>query len=62
MAERQQHPGAVEDYTVPFLVSFCVLVFIVLFAIWAVLGFLWMLFSAWIASRGLARIDPDSSG
>ena len=62
MSERQQHPGAVEDYTVPFLVSFCALVFIVLFAIWAVLGLLWVLFSAWLAARGLERIDPNSSG
>lgn len=62
MSDRQHHPGSVEDYTTPFLVSFCVLVLVVLFAIWAVLGLLWVLFSAWLASRGLDRMRPNSSG
>ena len=36
--ERQTYPGTVQDYTNAFLASFGVIIFIVLFAIWAVWG------------------------
>jgi hypothetical protein len=57
MKDRQDHPGRVEDYTTPFLVSFFVLVFIALFAIWVWAGLVWVLFCAWVATRGLARAE-----
>ena len=50
MPERQPIQP-VENYTVPFLVSFCVLVFIGLFAIWAVWGLLMAAFTGWCADR-----------
>ncbi|NKB26622.1 MAG: hypothetical protein GKR99_03240 [Rhodobacteraceae bacterium] len=57
MTERQQHPGRVEDYTMPFLVSVFVLIFIALFAIWAWAGLVWVLFCGWLAGRGLSRAE-----
>lgn len=41
------HPGRVEDFTTAFLVSFGVLVFIMLWTVSIVLGFLWALTSAY---------------
>ncbi len=52
----RQYPTEVENYTNAFLVSFGVIIFMVLFAIWAVLGLIFAgLFSA-IADR-LMTID-----
>ncbi|MBT8459268.1 MAG: hypothetical protein HKP37_12800 [Boseongicola sp.] len=36
--ERQSYPQAVENYTNAFLASFGVIVFMILFAIWAIWG------------------------
>ena len=38
--ERQTYPDAVQNYTNAFLASFGVIVFMILFAIWAVWGLL----------------------
>ena len=38
--ERQTYPDAVQNYTNAFLASFGVIVFMVLFAIWAIWGLL----------------------
>ena len=38
--QRPNYPGTVEDYTSAFLVSFGVLIFMALFAIWALWGLL----------------------
>ncbi len=57
MSDRQHRPGRVEDYTTPFLVSVFVLIFIALFALWAWAGFVWVLFSGWVATRGLTRAE-----
>jgi hypothetical protein len=45
------HIEPVEDFTVPFLVSFFVLVFIALFAIWALWGIVAACATGWLADR-----------
>ncbi|MEM8629931.1 MAG: hypothetical protein AAGF74_01720 [Pseudomonadota bacterium] len=43
--------GEAPDFTKPFLVSFGVLLFIFLFAIWAIWGLMAALFSGWSMDR-----------
>ena len=50
------HPKEVEDYTTAFLASFGVLVFMALFAIWAIWGLIMAAIVSWIADR-LMTID-----
>jgi len=54
--ERQTHPHEVEDFTNAFLASFGVIVFMVLFSIWAVAGILFVALFSWIADR-LITVD-----
>ena len=54
--ERQTHPREVEDFTNAFLASFGVIVFMVLFAIWAVAGLIFAALVSWIADR-LMTVD-----
>ena len=55
--ERPTHPVPVEDYTNAFLASFGVVVFMILFGIWAFWGFIVAGVVSWIADRlMLARI------
>ncbi|MEM9971695.1 MAG: hypothetical protein AAF762_11450 [Pseudomonadota bacterium] len=54
--ERKTHPTEVADYTNAFLASFGVLVFIALFAIWAIWGLLIAGLLSWIADR-LMTVD-----
>ena len=53
---RDDHPKEVEDYTNAFLASFGVLVFLFLFAVWAIWGLLIAGLFSWIADR-LMTID-----
>ena len=50
------HPKEVENYTAAFLASFGVLVFMALFAIWAIWGLIMAGIVSWIADR-LMTID-----
>lgn len=54
--ERPTHPQEVENYTTAFLASFGVLVFMFLFAIWAIWGLLMAGLISWIADR-LMTVD-----
>ncbi len=54
--ERPHHPQEVEDFTNAFLASFGVIVFMVLFAIWAVAGLVFAALFSWIADR-LMTVD-----
>ena len=49
-------PGTVADYTSAFLVSFGVLIFMALFAIWALWGLLVAGLVSWVADR-LMTVD-----
>lgn len=51
----RKHPGVVEDYTNAFLVSFGVVVFIALFAVWAVWGLIGAGLVSWLADRAMLR-------
>ena len=53
---RPSHPKEVENYTTAFLASFGVLVFVFLFAIWAIWGLLMAGLIGWIADR-LMTVD-----
>ncbi len=50
-SERPSHPTPVEDYTNAFLASFGVIVFMVLFAIWAIWGLIVAGVISWVADR-----------
>ncbi len=50
-SERPTHPAPVENYTSAFLASIGVIVFMVLFAIWAVWGLIVAGLVSWIADR-----------
>jgi hypothetical protein len=49
----------VEDYTNAFLVSTFCLVFMALFAIWAIWGLIAALGIGWLADRAMARLHRD---
>ena len=49
--QRNEHPTPVPDYTGAFLASFGVLVFMALFAIWAIWGLIIAGIVSWIADR-----------
>lgn len=49
--ERPSHPTPVEDYTNAFLATFGVIVFMVLFAIWAIWGLIVAGVISWVADR-----------
>ena len=51
------HPGRVENFTNAFLVCFGVLVFVMLWTISIVLGFLWALGSAYGCDKIMSRIS-----
>jgi hypothetical protein len=51
-------PGRVDDFTSAFLVSFGVLVFVLLWTISIVFGFLWAVGSAYVCDKGLSRFTP----
>lgn len=53
---KKHHNTPVENYTNAFLVSFGVLVFMVLFAIWAVWGLIVAGLVSWVADR-LMMVD-----
>lgn len=53
---RRTHPQEVENYTNAFLASFGVLVFMFLFAIWAIWGLIVAGIVSWIADR-LMTVD-----
>ena len=53
---RPEHPQPVPDYTGAFLASFGVVVFMALFAIWAIWGLIAAGIVSWIADR-LMTID-----
>ncbi len=55
MSDRSQPPGRVSDFTGAFLVSFGVLLFVLLFAIWAVWGLLAALGVGWAGERLIGR-------
>ena len=55
-------PGTVADYTSAFLVSFGVLVFMALFAIWAIWGLLVAGFVGWCADRLMTLDFRGSAG
>ncbi len=48
--------GQMEDYTGAFLVSAGCVLFMALFAIWALLGFLAALFSGYSTDRAISRL------
>lgn len=50
-SEHPTHPTPVENYTSAFLASFGVIVFMVLFAIWAFWGLIVAGLVSWIADR-----------
>ncbi|MEK6216089.1 MAG: hypothetical protein N2B03_02595 [Boseongicola sp.] len=50
-SERPTHPAPAENYTSAFLASFGVIVFMVLFAIWAIWGLIVAALVSWIADR-----------
>ena len=50
-SERPNHPTPVENYTNVFLATFGVVVFMVLFAIWALWGLIVAGLISWIADR-----------
>ena len=50
-SERPSHPTPVENYTNAFLATFGVVVFMVLFAIWALWGLIVAGLISWIADR-----------
>ena len=54
--ERPSHPQEVENYTTAFLASFGVIIFMALFAIWAIWGLLIAGLLSWIADR-LMTVD-----
>ena len=56
MSERR-YPGEAPDFTNAFLWSFAMIVFMALFAIVALFGFVWMLATAWCADRLMRRIS-----
>jgi len=49
----------VQDFTSAFLVSTFVLVFMALFAIWAIWGLIAALGTGWLAHMSLARLGRD---
>ncbi|MGI9391237.1 MAG: hypothetical protein ACR2O1_14365 [Boseongicola sp.] len=53
-SERPSHPTPVEDYTNAFLATFGVIVFMVLFAIWAIWGLIVAGVVSWVADRLMA--------
>lgn len=53
----RDHPGRVEDFTDAFLVSFGVLLFIMLWTVNIVLGFIWALTSAYGCDKLVSRIN-----
>ncbi|MEM9432662.1 MAG: hypothetical protein AAGA12_01970 [Pseudomonadota bacterium] len=55
-----RHIREVEDYTVPFLVAFCVLIFIGLFTLWAMFGYAVSLLSGYVMHRVIARLPRRS--
>ena len=55
MSDRN-HPGRVEDFTNAFLVCFGVLLFIMLWTVSIVLGFIWALTSAYGCDKVVSRI------
>ncbi|MGI9393095.1 MAG: hypothetical protein ACR2OY_00475 [Boseongicola sp.] len=57
-SERPTHPTPVENYTNAFLASFGVIVFMVLFAIWAIWGLIVAGVVSWVADR-LLTIGSD---
>ncbi len=59
---RPEHPGEVEDFTNAFLVSFGVIVFIALWAVSVILGFIWALMSAYGTDKALSRWSRRRSG
>lgn len=62
MRGNRGHIGRVEDYTVPFLVSFYVLVLLGLCTIWAVSGYPMALFVCLITHVGLGRLIARRAG
>lgn len=54
--QERRHPDPVEDYTVPFLVSAGVLLFIAFFAITVAAGFVWALATAALIDAGIRRL------
>lgn len=57
----KRHPHrAVEDFTVPFLVSAGVLSFMALFVVWAIFGYLAALFSGWVVNQIIGLKFPRS--
>ena len=54
--QRNEYPSPVPDYTGAFLASFGVLVFMALFAIWAIWGLIMAGIVSWLADR-LITID-----
>lgn len=53
---KDDHPTTVTNYTDAFLVSFGVIVFMILFAIWAIWGLLIAGLISWVADR-LMTVD-----
>lgn len=53
--KRPEHPGEVENFTGPFLVSFGVIVFIMLWTVSILLGFIWALMCAYGADKMMSR-------
>lgn len=59
--KRPEHPGEVEDFTGPFLVTFGVIVFMALVTIHIILGFIWALMCAYGADKALSRWSRNRS-
>ena len=51
MDRRPEYPSSAPDYTTAFLASFGVLVFMALFAIWAIWGMIMAAIVSWLADR-----------
>lgn len=51
MDRRPEHPSPAPDFTGAFLASFGVLIFMALFAIWAIWGMLMAALISWLADR-----------
>ena len=56
----QHHPTPVEDYTTPFLVMFFVLVFMGLFTLWAVFGYMASLVTSYVLHLLIGRLPRRS--
>lgn len=55
----RDHPGQVENYTKPFLVMACVLLFITMFAMWAIFNFAVSIVTGVIVHRAIDRIPRE---